>query len=58
VIWKQKYGFLEAYKNKKKSMIIFLRQLTSIGLSIIVNSMNILFGLEECAGRIGNPKTI
>jgi len=55
---KQKYGFLEAYKNMKKSMIIFLRQLTSIGLSIIVNSMNILFGLEECAGRIGNPKTI
>lgn len=37
-------------------MIIFLRQLASNGLSIIVNSMNILFGLEECAGRIGNPK--
>jgi hypothetical protein len=27
---KQKYGFLEAYKNMKKSMIIFFRQLTSI----------------------------
>ena len=52
---KQKYGFLEAYKNKKKSMIIFFK---TINVNWVVNSMNILFGLEECAGRIGNPKTI
>ncbi len=39
-------------------MIIFLRQLTSIGLSIIVNSMNILYclGWKNALGALATPK--
>ena len=50
VNWIVNYSYLAIRLERSASFASLIR--------LYVNSMNILFGLEECAGRIGNPKTI
>ena len=48
VNWVFNYSYLAIRLERSASFASLIR--------LYVNSMNILFGLEECAGRIGNPK--